>query len=91
MKLWQLFLGLALLVGIVGSPFASHSPDGLERVAIDYGFIEKGEEVLFAAPIADYRVSFLESETAATALAGLLGVLVVFGATAGVGAILSKR
>ena len=91
MKLWQILLSLALLVGVVCSPLASRSPDGLERVAIDYGFIEKGEEVLFVAPVADYRLSFLASETAATAGAGLVGVLVVFSAMVGVGVLLGKR
>jgi hypothetical protein len=31
-------LGLALLLGVAVSPFASTSPDGLNRVAEDHGF-----------------------------------------------------
>ncbi|MDH4321313.1 MAG: energy-coupling factor ABC transporter permease [Desulfobulbaceae bacterium] len=90
-QLWWVFLLLALVVGIAGSPFSSRSPDGLERVAIDHGFIEKGADAFFAAPVAEYRMPFVVNERAATAVSGFLGVLVAFGSMAGVGVILCKR
>lgn len=90
-RLWWMFLLAAMVAGIAASPFSSHAPDGLERVAIDHGFVERGADALFAAPVADYRMPFVVNQRAATAVSGFVGVLVVFGAMAGVGVILCKR
>ena len=49
--------GLALCLGIAvfAAPWASSSPDGLERVAIDEGFEgEASEHALADSPAADY-------------------------------------
>ncbi|MGQ9476165.1 MAG: PDGLE domain-containing protein [Actinomycetota bacterium] len=54
-------VALALLV----SPWASSSPDGLEKVAEDKGFLEKAEETDPAwesAPIPDYAIPGLTRE-----------------------------
>lgn len=54
-------VALALLV----SPWASSSPDGLEKVAEDKGFLEKAEETEPAwesAPIPDYAMPGLTKE-----------------------------
>ena len=85
---WRLFLLLALLVGVAGSPFAARSPDGLERVALDYGFSDRQEETVVFAPLGDYRLPGIANEHVATALAGLLGVGTLFGVVAGVGRLL---
>lgn len=63
---------VALLAG-VGSAFASSSPDGLERVAQDHGFLgTAGEHLVAGSPLADYgAVGGLP-----VGLAGLLGVAV---------------
>ena len=69
--------GLALVV----SGFASGSPDGLERVAEDKGFLEAATDHLFAdGPLADYTVKGVGDERLSTGLSGLIGVLVTFGA-----------
>jgi cobalt/nickel transport protein len=69
-------VGLALVV----SGFASSSPDGLERVAEDKGFLETARDHLFAdGPLADYAVKGVDNERLSTGLAGLIGVLVTFG------------
>jgi cobalt/nickel transport protein len=69
-------IGLALVV----SGFASSSPDGLERVAEDKGFLETARDHLFAdGPLADYTVRGVENERLSTGLSGLIGVLVTFG------------
>jgi cobalt/nickel transport protein len=50
-------LALSVALALIVSPFASSSPDGLERVAEDKGFLEKAEETEPAwdkAPIPDY-------------------------------------
>ena len=70
-------LGLAFFV----SPFASSSPDGLNRVAIDEGFSDTEQDHALAdAPLADYGVEGVEDEGLATGLAGVIGVAVTFGA-----------
>jgi cobalt/nickel transport system permease protein len=69
--------GLALALAVFLSPFASALPDGLERVAKDLGFLEKGTN-LVKGPFLDYAWPGITSEKLATALAGLLGVIVTF-------------
>jgi cobalt/nickel transport protein len=52
-------LALSVALALIVSPFASSSPDGLEKVAEDKGFLEKAEETEPAwdsAPIPDYAV-----------------------------------
>ena len=69
-------VGLALVV----SGFASSSPDGLERVAEDEGFLETASDHLFAnGPLADYAVKGVDNERLSTGLSGLIGVLITFG------------
>ena len=81
----------ALAVAVFLSPFASSSPDGLERVAEDLGFIEKGEEQVLKSPIPDYAFPGIENEKAATALAGAVGTLLTFGAVYAVGRAASRK
>ncbi|MCL6612419.1 MAG: PDGLE domain-containing protein [Peptococcaceae bacterium] len=72
---------LALIVAAVLSPLASSSPDGLERVAEDLGFLEKGEGApVIKSPVPDYVFPGIENEAAATAAAGVAGTLATFGA-----------
>jgi hypothetical protein len=80
----RLFLiaGLLVAVGLalVVSGFASSSPDGLEKVAGDKGFLEAAQDHLFAdGPLADYAVKGVDNERLSTGLAGLIGVLITFG------------
>ena len=77
MKWWLISLAVCLLV-VALSPLASSSPDGLERVAEDKGFIGRAQEAPFQL-IADYVFPGIESEAVATILAGLIGTLVLFG------------
>ena len=72
-----LLLGLLvslLLAGVV-SFYASSSPDGLEKVAEDIGFIETVEpHAIENSPLADYGVSGEENERISVGLSGVLGV-----------------
>ena len=68
-------LGIALVVTLF-SPLASSEPDGLERVAEDKAFIDKGKDAPYEV-IADYAFPWVDNEDAATILAGIVGVLVV--------------
>ena len=68
-------LGLAVFV----APFASPWPDGLERVAATLGFEHRvAEKPLLPSPVPDYAFPGIKSAAAATALAGLIGTVIVF-------------
>jgi PDGLE domain len=80
----RLFLagGLLVTVGLalVVSGFAAGSPDGLEKVAEDKGFLESARDHLFAdGPLAGYAVKGVGNERLSTGLSGLIGVLITFG------------
>jgi cobalt/nickel transport protein len=77
-----LVAGLLVTVGLalVVSGFASSSPDGLEKVAEDKGFLETAKDHAFAdGPLADYTVRGVDNERLSTGLSGLIGVLITFG------------
>ncbi|MFZ5651029.1 MAG: PDGLE domain-containing protein [Bacillota bacterium] len=83
---------LALIVAAFLSPFASSSPDGLERVAEDLGFLEKGEgDPIMKSPIPDYVFPGIENESAATAAAGVTGTLLTFGVMYGLAKSIGKK
>ncbi|HUW95188.1 MAG TPA: PDGLE domain-containing protein [Anaerolineae bacterium] len=83
-KRWWI-VGLLIAFGLtLISPLASGWPDGLERVAEDQGFIELQAE-LFYEVFPDYVVPGVSSESLATILAGIVGVLIVFGVALGAG------
>ncbi len=87
-------LGLALAVGLATavSPFASSSPDGLERVAEDKAFLDRGElhGIQEQSPIPDYAFPGVEDERLATGLAGFVGTLAVFAIGWGLAALLRR-
>jgi len=76
-KWWLISLMVCLAVASF-APLASASPDGLERVAEDKGFIDLAQEAPFQV-IADYVFPGIENEALATILAGITGTLVLFG------------
>jgi cobalt/nickel transport protein len=94
MRKHELVIGLAvaLSIALFLSPFASSWPDGLERVAKDLGFFEKGEgaEVL-KAPIPDYKIPGLDSEGFSSAISGTIGTFAMFGIGFGVARLLRRK
>jgi cobalt/nickel transport system permease protein len=81
---------LVTLLAVILSPLASASPDGLERVAADMGFLDSGR----AAPyqlLPDYTVPFLGETPLSTVVAGAVGALVALALMVVVGVILRKR
>ncbi len=86
-------LGVSLVLALLLSPFASSSPDGLERVAEDKGFMEtaEGAELWEAAPAPDYLMPGVSHEGLATGLAGAAGTLIMFGAGMGLARVLARR
>lgn len=92
---FALGLGIALLIAIFLSPFASGNPDGLDRVAGDHGFDARATENPPAHSLPFYSI-FEEyalrgvPEQIATPLAGLVGTLVTFGLAWGAGKLLVR-
>ncbi len=88
-------LGIALLIAVFLSPFASSDPDGLDRVSQDQGFDESAAEdppanrLPFYSVFEEYALRGVP-ETLATPLAGLIGTLVSFGLAWGAGKLLVK-
>jgi len=88
-KWWLIALVVCLAVAAF-SPLASSSPDGLERVAEDKGFIGLAQETPFQL-IADYVFPGIENEAVATILAGLIGTLILFGLVYGLAWLVKSR
>lgn len=80
-----------MAIAVFLSPFASSSPDGLELVAKDLGFIEKGEKQVINSPVPDYAIPGIKSEGLGTALAGAAGTLLTFGAVYAFGRSVARR
>lgn len=69
------FLISLFLAGVI-SFYASSSPDGLEKVAEDIGFIESAQEHSNAdGVLADYGVKGVDNDRASVGLAGVIGVI----------------
>lgn len=83
-------LGVALLIAVFLSPFASSNPDGLDRVSKDHKFDTKANSEPLAHKLPFYSI-FKEYELrgvpkeVATPLAGLVGTLAAFGIAWGLG------
>ena len=75
-KLYLVFLLVTIgLAGIV-SFYASSSPDGLEKVAEDVGFIETAKDhSIDNSALADYGVAGIENERLSVGIAGIIGVI----------------
>jgi cobalt/nickel transport system permease protein len=70
---WALAGVILSLVVVLLSPFASVNPDGLNRVAMDLGFIHSAHSG--SGPFAGYTVPFLESAAVSRITAGGIGIL----------------
>jgi hypothetical protein len=88
-------IALAFAIGLATavSPYASPSPDGLERVAEDKGFVDDGKlhAVQDESPVPDYAFPGIDEPRLATGLAGFTGTLVVFAAGYGVAWVSRRR
>jgi cobalt/nickel transport system permease protein len=86
-------LAIALAVAVFLAPIASEHPDGLEYVGGKLGFLKEEAPMIVPAPIPDYQLAILGAGhvKAATAVAGVVGTLVVFGVGLGLARIFSRR
>jgi len=89
-KTWMIIIFAAILVAVLLAPFASSSPDGLEKVAEDLGFAHKSFEAV-DSPIPDYVFPGITSERLATAAAGVLGTLITFILALGLGRLFVRK
>lgn len=87
-RIWILAGVLIALVVLLLSPLASVNPDGLNRVAMDLGFIHAAQST--GGPLAGYTVPFLQGASAKI-LAGLIGALIVLGLAVLGGRALQKK
>jgi cobalt/nickel transport system permease protein len=86
-------LGVAFALAVFISPFASSSPDGLEKVAADKGFEEAAatQPAWDFAPIPDYVFPGIESAGVATAVAGAVGTVLLFVLVLFIGRAIGRR
>ncbi len=78
------------LAVVLLSPLASASPDGLERVAEDTGFLDLAQASPYEI-IPDYTIPFLGETPGSTIVAGVIGALVVLGLSILAGRSLQKK
>jgi cobalt/nickel transport system permease protein len=85
-------LAVALVLAFFVSPYASSSPDGLEKVAADKG-LDTGvnDHAAGDSPLADYAVKGVDNSRLSTGLAGVLGVVLTFGLGLGVFMVVRNR
>ncbi len=81
---------LAALIVVLLSPLASADPDGLERVAGNLGFLDRGLNAPYQI-IPDYTIPFLGETALSTIGAGAIGALVVAAFAFGVARLVRRR
>jgi hypothetical protein len=69
----------AVLLAIVGVWFASNSPDGIWSLAGNIGLASHARSLLHS-PLASYEAAFVDAAWLRKALAGMSGLLLIFGA-----------
>jgi cobalt/nickel transport protein len=86
-------LGVALLVALFLSPFASTSPERLEKIAEAKRVSETGEGWKFweHAPFSNYTLPWIKNAKVSTALSGFAGTLAIFFITIGIAKMIRKR
>ena len=84
-------IAVALVLAFLASPYASSSPDGLEKVASDKGIeATVTDHALADSPLADYAVQGVEHSSLSTGLSGLVGVAVTFAIVMGLVMLLKR-
>lgn len=76
--------GLAMLI-----PFASNYPDGLEKVAESLDVREPQQ--LWEGLMPDYTLHMVENPYLTKLISGLIGLIIVFLTTYGIGTVISRR
>lgn len=87
---WVVSGVLITLGAVLISPLASGSPDGLERVAENLGFLGIGQDAPYQI-LPDYTIPFLGETALSTILAGVVGAAILMGLLILVGRNLHRR
>lgn len=87
---WVVVGVIASLAAVLLSPLASASPDGLERVAEDMGFLNLGQSAPYQI-LPDYTIPFLGETALSTIVAGTVGALVLLGLMIMLGSMLRRK
>lgn len=94
MKLFVV-VALALAIGLATAvaPFASGSPDGLNKVAADKGFTNDGRRhtIQDNSPVPGYAFPGIRDQKLATGAAGFVGTLGVFVLGSGLAYVIRRR
>ena len=86
---WVVGLLIALALAVL-SPLASANPDGLEYIAAQQGFLDRQQGAPFHI-IPNYTMPGVSNPALATIIAGIIGVLIVFGVALAVAYIRRNR
>jgi cobalt/nickel transport system permease protein len=86
---WALLALLIALLVVLSTPFASPSPDGLEWVATQQGFMHNALDAPYRF-LSDYTVPGLGQTELSTIVAGIVGVLAVTAVVLLVGRLLAR-
>lgn len=85
------FIASLFFAGVV-SFYASSSPDGLEKVASDIGFIETAKDHTNSKGVlADYGVKGVENSRLSTGAAGVIGVIATGAISTGLFAMIRRK
>jgi len=90
-RVFFLFFIISIFLAVFLSPFASSSPDGLERVAESKNFINKEVESHGFDLFEDYNFKFIKNEKVSTAFSGFVGTIGVFFITYFIFKLISKK
>lgn len=89
--IFLLFL-VSIFFAVFVSPFASPSPDGLEKVAEYKGVISvSGNKGALKSPLPDYSLPGIENKKVSIAISGFIGTVFTFSIALGFGYILKKK
>jgi len=86
---WVVVGLIVSLIVVLFSPLASSHPDGLERVAADVGFLNRGLDAPYTI-LPDYTIPVLGETGLSTIVAGIVGALIVAVVAIGVGRTLKR-
>jgi cobalt/nickel transport protein len=91
-KFYVIGIFVTLILAGVVSFYASSSPDGLEKVAGEIGFIDTAKDhALAQSPLADYGLKGVENERLSVGIAGVIGVLATGAVSTGLFFILRRK
>ena len=81
---------VAVLLAAVGVLFASTSPDGIQRLALQTGIAARAQALL-VTPFTGYETAFVASGWLRKASAGLAGLALIYGVCLAIGRVAARR